>query len=78
MTNVRKEFIVSTSDGTKLLGVHPDGFNVIELAMKYGQGTYQVAEFHDGKEFRRYHQTIAPDWEKRPAVTPQPKGVCEP
>jgi hypothetical protein len=56
--NILQQYAVLREPNHVLVGIEPEGFNIIQLAEKYGSGNYTIALFHDGKLFHSYNQVV--------------------
>lgn len=53
-----KEYAIFTAERV-LIGIEKGDFNVIQLAEKYGAGTFEVDLFENGRMKETYRQTIS-------------------
>lgn len=61
MENTLRQYAVFRAPGHVLVGIEPDGFNVIQLAKDYGSGTYEIALFIGDKMAASYINQVVDD-----------------
>lgn len=75
MENMLKQYAIFRAPGRVLVGIEPDGFNVIQLAKEYGSGTYEI-EMFIGNKVAAIHFQVVDDRLGPPKKTgPLPEGM---
>lgn len=76
MESTLKQYAVFRAQGRVLVGIEPDGFNVIKLAKEYGSGTYEIAMFVGDKMEANYlHQVVDERLGPPKKTEPLPEGM---
>ena len=76
MENTLKQYAIFRSPGRVLVGIEPDGFNVIQLAKEYGSGTYEIAMFIGDKvQASCLHQVVDERLGPPKKTEPMPEGM---
>lgn len=70
-----KRFAIFREPNRVLVGIEPETFNVIQLAERYGSGSYLVLVFLDGKVVAEHNQVVDEKLGPPKKTEPLPEGA---